>query len=209
MHATTFALCAACHKCLPGGKAMHLGLAHQKRAHTFVQRCLAEAVSLPGVVLRNYNPNGDCFCFGGDYFHSFFSDGERKTHVSRRCATCNQQNKHGEWYKVGDRGRDCVTVDDTRESKECRGARTLVGLRRVLHAKAQDRGARGGVMEPPRLPPLECVQERIKDVVASWRIVEWREAGEWLRHALPWGKRFSRRLLSSVDTELWLIIVLG
>ena len=38
-------------------------------------------------------------------------------------------------------------------------------------------------MERPRLPPLERVQARVKDVIASGGIVDWREAGEWLRQA--------------------------
>ena len=39
------------------------------------------------------------------------------------------------------------------------------------------------VMEPPRLPPLERVQARVKDIIASGGIVEWRKAGERLRQA--------------------------
>ena len=61
----------------------------------------------------------------------------------------------------------------------------------MLHAKAQDKGTRGGseqhlhpdVMEPPQLPALEREQKRVNDVVASGGIVDWREAGEWLRQA--------------------------
>ena len=38
------------------------------------------------------------------------------------------------------------------------------------------------IMEPPRLLPLERVQAGVKDVIASGGIVDWGEAGEWLRY---------------------------
>ena len=101
-HATTDALCAACHKWLPEGKATHLGLERHERAHAFVPRCLAEGVSLPEGVVRRYNPNGDYLCLREDCPHSFFSDDDRKADEPRRCATCNQKIKQGKWYKVGE-----------------------------------------------------------------------------------------------------------
>ena len=91
VHATTNALCAACHRWLPEGKATHLGLERQKLSHAFVHRYLAGGVSMPEVVVRNYNPNDNCLCLREDCFHSFFSDDDRKADVPRRCATYNQK----------------------------------------------------------------------------------------------------------------------
>ena len=164
------------------------------------------------MIVRKYNTDGDCLCFREDCFLSF-SDGHRKADATRRCSTCNQQNKQGKWYKVGEQDRDGVTLDNT--GGEWRGTRTLVGLRRVLHEKVP---RRGDTRRPSAASPtpmswnrhgcrLERVQESV--IVASGGIVGWREAGEWLRQALLWGKRFSRWLLSSADTDLWMIVLLG
>ena len=71
-------------------------------------------MTLPEAVVWNYNPNGGCRCFREDCSHSF-SDDDRKAYVPRRCATCNEQIKQGEWYKVGEQAMDGVAVDDTEE----------------------------------------------------------------------------------------------
>ena len=51
------------------------------------------------------------------------------------------------------------------------------------HEAALNSTSHPDVIEPPRLPPLDKVQKRVKVVVASRGIVDWRETGEWLRQA--------------------------
>ena len=95
VHLTTVALCAACHRCFLDGEATHLGLERLQRARVFVQRCQADGVRIPGVVVRNFKPRGDCLCFREDCFHACFLAVDRKVDASRRCSTCNQQNEDG------------------------------------------------------------------------------------------------------------------
>ncbi|CAN0598733.1 unnamed protein product, partial [Laminaria digitata] len=124
VHSTTVALCAACHRRLPDGKATHLGRERQQRVRAFVQRCKADGMGMPTVVLRTFKPNGHCLCLEEDCFHAFFeASGDRQAGGSRQCPTCNQQKKDGKWYKVGAEDRDGMTAGDT--GGACSGAAHL------------------------------------------------------------------------------------
>lgn len=60
VNSTTAALCAASRRFLPDKKVTHLREQRQQRARAFVQLCQAEGVTMLAVVVRSFEPNGDC-----------------------------------------------------------------------------------------------------------------------------------------------------
>lgn len=192
IHSTTDALCAACHRCLPNGKATHLGRDRQQRARDFVQMCQAVGVKMPGVVVRNFEPNGNCLCLQDDCFHAFFeANRDRQPEGLRRCATCNQRKNGGKWYKVGADEWDCLEIGDAEGS--CGGAAQshpvnctacYTRKRRTKNSKVAVNGdSCADVVEPQPLTPMERVREKAEKTVDGGGIVDWREAREWLRQA--------------------------
>ena len=192
VHSTTVALCAACHRRLPDGKATHLGRERQQRARAFVQRRKADGVGMPTVVVRTFKPNGHCLCLEEDFFHAFFeASGDRQAGGSRQCATCNQQKKDGKWYKVGAEDRDGMTAGDT--GGACSDAAHLPSFdckacyNRKIRARdseaAVNSASQDGVIERPRPSSMERVQEMVMATVADGSIVDWTEAREWLTQA--------------------------
>ena len=87
---------------------------------------------------------------------------------------------------MGEQAKDGVTVDETGgvrsgavhgPSLDCCARYTRKRKTRE-HEAALNSTSCPEVMERPRLPPLERVQARVKDVIASRGMVDWREVGE-------------------------------
>ena len=86
---------------------------------------------------------------------------------------------------MGEEAKDGVTVDETGGVRSGVAHAPSLGCsvcymrkRRTKEHEAALNSTCSDVMELPRLPPLERVQARVKDVITSRGMVDWREVGE-------------------------------